>query len=68
MVTTTGMDRRDTLTRRRVLEAAVQLADREGVGSVSMRRLGQELVLGVWLTIKGIRIGRPFVLPIGAQA
>ena len=43
MVTTTGMDRRDTLTRRRVLEAAVQLADREGVGSVSMRRLGQEL-------------------------
>jgi hypothetical protein len=28
----------------------------------------QELVLGVWLTIKGIRIGRPFVLPIGAQA
>src|SRR5919198_927879 len=28
----------------------------------------QELVLGVWLTIKGIRIGRTSVLPIGAQA
>ncbi len=31
------------LHRDRVLEAAVALADRDGIGSVSMRRLGQEL-------------------------
>jgi AcrR family transcriptional regulator len=36
-------DRRATLTRQRVLEAAVDLADRHGVDAVSMRRLGQEL-------------------------
>ena len=36
-------NRRDTLTRTRVLEAAVVLADREGIDAVSMRRLGQEL-------------------------
>ena len=36
-------ERRSTLTRQRVLEAAVELADREGIESVSMRRLGQEL-------------------------
>jgi AcrR family transcriptional regulator len=42
--TDTG-DRRATLTRQRVLEAAVELADRDGIESVSMRRLGQ--VLGV---------------------
>jgi AcrR family transcriptional regulator len=36
-------DRRATLTRQRVLEAAVSLADREGIDAVSMRRLGQEL-------------------------
>jgi AcrR family transcriptional regulator len=40
--TDTG-DRRATLTRQRVLEAAVELADRDGIESVSMRRLGQEL-------------------------
>ena len=34
---------RATLTRQRVLEAAVELADRDGLESVSMRRLGQEL-------------------------
>src|ERR671919_1665431 len=34
---------RSTLTRQRVLEAAVDLADREGIDAVSMRRLGQEL-------------------------
>src|SRR3954464_8172509 len=38
-------DRRAPLTRARVLEAAVELADREGIDAVSMRRLGQ--VLGV---------------------
>jgi len=36
-------ERRETLTRQRVLEAAVELADRHGIESVSMRRLGQEL-------------------------
>ncbi|MFL5647502.1 MAG: TetR/AcrR family transcriptional regulator [Chloroflexota bacterium] len=35
--------RRAPLTRERVLEAAVDLADREGIDAVSMRRLGQEL-------------------------
>ena len=36
-------DRRGTLTRQRVLKAAVELADRDGIESVSMRRLGQKL-------------------------
>ena len=36
-------DRRIPLTRARVLQAAVALADRDGIDSVSMRRLGQEL-------------------------
>jgi AcrR family transcriptional regulator len=35
--------RRETLNRERVLAAAVELADREGLDSLSMRRLGQEL-------------------------
>ena len=35
--------RRERLTRDRVLRAAVELADREGIGSLSMRKLGQEL-------------------------
>ncbi len=35
--------RRAPLTRARVLQAAVDLADREGIDAVSMRRLGQEL-------------------------
>lgn len=35
--------RKRALSRRRVLEAAVDLADREGLGAVSMRRLGREL-------------------------
>jgi AcrR family transcriptional regulator len=35
--------RRPTLTRAKVLQAAVDLADREGLDAVSMRRLGQEL-------------------------
>ena len=42
-MTATTDRRRDTLTRDRVLAAAVLLADREGIGAVSMRRLGQEL-------------------------
>jgi AcrR family transcriptional regulator len=39
----TEAQRRSPLTRRRVLEAAVDLADRHGIEAVSMRRLGQEL-------------------------
>lgn len=38
-----GAERRPPLNRERVLEAAVRLADRDGIGSISMRRLGQEL-------------------------
>ena len=39
----TGATRRAQLTRQRVVEAAVELADRDGIGSISMRRLAQEL-------------------------
>lgn len=39
----TSADRRTPLTRDRVLEAAVDLADREGFEALSMRKLGQEL-------------------------
>lgn len=39
----TSEDRRTPLTRARVLEAAVALADRDGIDAVSMRNLGQEL-------------------------
>jgi AcrR family transcriptional regulator len=39
----TGSERRTTLTRARVLDAAIELADRDGIDAVSMRRLGQEL-------------------------
>jgi AcrR family transcriptional regulator len=42
-VETAGADRREPLTRERVLRAAVQFADREGVDAVSMRRLALEL-------------------------
>ena len=35
--------RREPLNRERVLRAAVDLADREGIEALSMRRLGQEL-------------------------
>jgi AcrR family transcriptional regulator len=38
-----NVEQRGTLTRQRVLEAAVELADRHGIESVSMRRLGQDL-------------------------
>jgi len=36
-------ERRAPLSRERVLQAAVDLADREGIDALSMRRLGQEL-------------------------
>jgi AcrR family transcriptional regulator len=39
----TGAPRRTPLTRERVLAVAIQLADRAGIESISMRRLAQEL-------------------------
>lgn len=39
----TGAERRTQLTRERVVAAGVELADRDGVESISMRRLAQEL-------------------------
>ena len=38
-----GPERRAQLTRERVVAAAIELADREGIEAVSMRRLAQEL-------------------------
>src|SRR6202011_1775405 len=35
--------RRAALTRERILRAAISLADRDGIESLSMRKLGQEL-------------------------
>ena len=40
---TTKAARREPLTRERVLQAALRLADRGGIDSLSMRKLGQEL-------------------------
>ncbi|SQE00233.1 MULTISPECIES: TetR/AcrR family transcriptional regulator C-terminal domain-containing protein [unclassified Parafrankia] len=39
----TGPERRTQLTRERVMAAAVELADRDGIESISMRKLAQEL-------------------------
>ena len=39
----TGTERRTQLTRERVLAAGIDLADRDGIESISMRRLAQEL-------------------------
>jgi AcrR family transcriptional regulator len=39
----TGAERRTQLTRERVVAAAIELADRDGIESISMRRLAQEL-------------------------
>jgi AcrR family transcriptional regulator len=41
--TTKRVQRREPLTRERVLDAAVKLADQGGIESLSMRKLGQEL-------------------------
>ncbi len=52
----TDGDRRATLNRARVLEAAIDLADREGIDAVSMRRLGQELgveAMSLYTHVKG---------------
>jgi AcrR family transcriptional regulator len=39
----TGAERRTQLSRQRVVAAAIELADRDGIESISMRRLAQEL-------------------------
>ncbi|WP_432836641.1 TetR/AcrR family transcriptional regulator C-terminal domain-containing protein [Dactylosporangium sp. CA-092794] len=39
----TGPERRAQLTRERVVAAAIELADRDGIESISMRKLAQEL-------------------------
>jgi AcrR family transcriptional regulator len=39
----TGTERRTQLTRERVMTAAIELADRDGIESISMRKLAQEL-------------------------
>jgi AcrR family transcriptional regulator len=52
----TDSDRRTTLTRARVVDAAIDLADREGIDAVSMRRLGQELgveAMSLYTHVKG---------------
>lgn len=36
-------ERREPLSRERILDAAIELADRDGIGAVTMRRLGQHL-------------------------
>ena len=41
--TTKRAERRAPLSRERVLDAAIKLADRGGLESLTMRRLGQEL-------------------------
>ena len=38
-----GAERRTQLTRQRVMAAAIELADRDGIESISMRKLAQEL-------------------------
>jgi AcrR family transcriptional regulator len=43
MTADTGAEPRATLTRERVLRAAIDLADREGLAALSMRKLGQEV-------------------------
>ncbi|MDH4346421.1 MAG: TetR family transcriptional regulator, partial [Thermoleophilia bacterium] len=43
MTPDTGNSPRRPLTKERVLRAAVELADRDGLGALTMRRLGSEL-------------------------
>ena len=43
MAPRTDVAARSALTRRRVLQAAVDLADRDGLAALTMRRLAQDL-------------------------
>ena len=52
----TAAERRAPLTRERVLQAAVELADRDGIENLSMRKLGQELgvdAMALYRHVKG---------------
>ena len=48
-------DRRAPLSRERVLEAAVHLADRDGIDGLSMRKLGQELGVDAMAIYRHVR-------------
>jgi AcrR family transcriptional regulator len=58
VVTPTGSttaDRRAPLTRSRVLEVAIELADRGGIEALSMRKLGQELGVDAMALYRHVR-------------
>ena len=48
-------ERRTPLTRERVLEAGVELADRDGIENLSMRKLGQELGVDAMALYRHVR-------------
>jgi AcrR family transcriptional regulator len=52
---TASAERRTPLTRERVLQAAVDLADRGGIESLSMRKLGQELGVDAMALYRHVR-------------
>jgi len=51
----TAAERRTPLTRERVLQAAVELADRDGIENLSMRKLGQELGVDAMALYRHVR-------------
>ena len=53
--TSAPTDRRVPLTKERVLEAAVDLADRDGIDALSMRKLGQELGVDAMALYRHVR-------------
>ncbi len=50
-----GPARREPITRNRILDAAIELADREGIEAITMRRLGQHLGVEAMSLYKHIR-------------
>jgi AcrR family transcriptional regulator len=53
--TSATTDRRAPLTKERVLQAAVELADRDGIEALSMRKLGQELSVDAMALYRHVR-------------
>ncbi len=53
--TSATTDRRAPLTKERVLQAAVELADRDGIDALSMRKLGQELGVDAMALYRHVR-------------
>ena len=51
---------RRPLSRRRILEAAIELVDREGLGALSMRRLGRDLGVEAMSLYNHIPTRRPY--------